>query len=132
MENVWIGWLITAIGFLGLVIGFIMLAVLCWRTQRLTRSNTEAILCIQKTIQSMGDTHHKVEQDTCSRFDQRLRDSAVAAEAKFEYVKAEQARMKAEIIGAITTNFKEFSDTFGKRLTRLEYEVDKIKEIVKQ
>ena len=115
------------IGFLGLVVGFIILSVFLRRFQKLTGSNTQAIFSLKEAIQKMGEVHHEIENNLCVEFDNKYTAMTAKTEAKFEFLKREHCKTKNEIIGVINSGFKEFADTFGKRLTRLEYEVAEIK-----
>lgn len=115
------------IGIAGLVVGFIIWAVILRKTQLFTRANTESIWSLKEAIEKIALDHHEVEQGICSRFDKRLENVALTSDGRFEYIKKEQKRMKEEIIAVINTSFDTFAHTFGGRLEKLEYEVESLK-----
>lgn len=115
-------------GFLGLVIGLIVLATITLRVQRAVHLTEAAIGDIRGAVVTIKKVHNDLEKEMNEQLEKSYRTRA----AQFKQLEADQIKTKREIIEVINNSFDKINETFSKRLDCLEKEVAELKEEVRQ
>jgi len=128
MEQMGLYMVLLWAGFLGLVVGLIVLATIVLKAQRGVRTAETFTEEMRRAVVAMNKAHNALEKE----MNEQLKKSYHTRAAQFKQLEADQTKTKEKIIGVINNSFDKINETFSTRLDLLEKEVAELKEEIRQ
>lgn len=128
MEQMGLYMVLLWAGFLGLVVGLIVLATIVLKAQRGVRTAETFTEEMRGAVVAMNKAHNALEKE----MNEQLEKSYHTRAAQFKQLEADQTKTKEKIIEVINNSFDKINETFSTRLDLLEKEVAELKEEIRQ